>query len=143
VPINWAEVVGIAEQKAREYYEQYGEALTLRGLFYILVSENVIPNTVSAYKRLSEKLAKARYIGDFPFFLIRDTTRRTIYLESSTYYPTEPLSEEELRKIIESYISSYTNVSVNPWDDQPKRVIVVVANEALGDLVANFIREVW
>jgi hypothetical protein len=32
---------------------------------------------------------------------------------------------------------------VNPWEDQKHRVIVVVEKEALGDLVAQFIQEVW
>jgi 5S rRNA maturation endonuclease (ribonuclease M5) len=115
----------------------------LRGLFYILVSKNVIPNTVTAYQQLSSKLAKARYEGKFPWYLIRDTTRRTIKLEKETQYPDRPLTAEELRKILEYYIKNYVNVSVNPWEDQKHRVIVVVEKEALGDLVAKFVEEVW
>jgi 5S rRNA maturation endonuclease (ribonuclease M5) len=53
------------------------------------------------------------------------------------------LTAEELRKILEYYIQNYVNVSVNPWEDQKHRVIVVVEKEALGDLVAKFIEEVW
>jgi 5S rRNA maturation endonuclease (ribonuclease M5) len=32
---------------------------------------------------------------------------------------------------------------VNPWEDQPYRVIIVVEKEALGDLVAKFVEGVW
>jgi hypothetical protein len=64
-------------------------------------------------------------------------------LEKETRYPDRPLTAEELKSILESYIKYYTNVSVNPWEDQPYRVIVVVEKEALGDLVAKFIEEVW
>jgi hypothetical protein len=136
-------LVEAAYQAAREYYQQHGTSLTLRGLFYILVSKNVIPNTKSAYKRLSEVLARARYEGEFPWYLLKDATRRKIYKEIETRYPTSPLSPEDLRKLLESYINSYTNVSVNPWEDQKYRVIVVVEKEALADAIDKFIDEVW
>lgn len=137
------QLIEIARQEAEDYYNKHGTSLTLRGLFYILVSKNVIPNTVNSYKRLSAVLAEARYNGVFPWYLLRDSTRRFHYLETSTNYPTRPLTAEELRSIIEDYIRSYTNVSVNPWDDQNHRIIVVVEKEALGDLVTRFIEEVW
>ena len=137
------QLIEIARQEAEDYYNKHGTSLTLRGLFYILVSKNVIPNTVNSYKRLSAVLAEARYNGSFPWYLLRDSTRRFHYLETSTNYPSRPLTAEEIRKIIEDYIRSYTNVSVNPWDDQNCRIIVVVEKEALGDLVTRFIEEVW
>jgi hypothetical protein len=137
------QLIEIARQEAEDYYNKHGTSLTLRGLFYILVSKNVIPNTVNAYKRLSAVLAEARYNGSFPWYLLRDSTRRFHYLETTTNYPTRPLTAEEIRKIIEDYIRSYTNVSVNPWDDQNCRIVVVVEKEALGDLVTRFIEEVW
>ncbi len=51
-------LVEIALKEAEAYYNQYGTSLTLRGLFYILVSKNVIPNTVSAYKSFQMFLQK-------------------------------------------------------------------------------------
>jgi hypothetical protein len=137
------QLIEIAKKEAEEYHTKYETSLTLRGLFYILVSKNIIPNTVSSYKRLSAVLAEARYSGSFPWYLLRDSTRRFHYLETTTNYPTRPLTAEEIRKIIEDYIRSYTNVSVNPWDDQNCRIIVVVEKEALGDLVTHFIEEIW
>jgi 5S rRNA maturation endonuclease (ribonuclease M5) len=136
-------LVEAAYQTAMEYYQQHGTSLTLRGLFYILVSKDVIPNTKNAYKRLSEVLAKARYKGEFPWYLIKDATRRKIYKEIETWYPTSPLSPEDLRRILEDYINSYTNVNVNPWEDQRFRIIVVVEKEALADAIDKFIDEVW
>jgi hypothetical protein len=137
------QLIEIARQEATDYFTKHETSLTLRGLFYILVSKNVIPNTVNSYKRLSAVLAEARYNGSFPWNLLRDSTRRFYHLETLTNYPTQPLSPEEIRRIIEDYIKSYTNVSVNPWDDQNRRIIVVVEKEALGDLVTRFIEEVW
>ncbi|MCS7387134.1 MAG: hypothetical protein NDF55_10495 [archaeon GB-1867-005] len=141
--MDWSQVLKTALEEARKYWYQYSEPLTLRGLFYILVSKNVIPNTKSAYKRLSAVLAKARYRGEFPWYYLKDVTRKVQYLEPWTYYPTKPLSEEEILKIIEDYVNNHFDVSINPWDDQPKRVIVVVEKEALGDLVAAFVKEVF
>jgi vacuolar-type H+-ATPase subunit H len=140
---KWDYVVEVARREAEAYFNQYGTTLTLRGLFYILVSKNVIPNTVTAYHQLSAKLAQARYEGRFPWHLLRDTTRRSIKLEKETQYPDRPLTADELKSILEYYIKNYTNVSVNPWEDQHYRIIVVVEKEALGDLVAKFIEEVW
>jgi hypothetical protein len=137
------QLLDVVYDVAEEYYRQHGTALTLRGLFYILVSKGVIPNTVSAYKRLSEVLAKARYNGVFPWHLLKDVTRRKIEKETATYYPTSPLSPEDLKRILEEYINNYANVQVNPWEDQKHRVIVVVEKEALADAVDKFISEVF
>ena len=141
--VRWKEVLEEAYRSAYEYRMDYGESLSLRGLFYILVSKNVIPNTVNAYKGLSRVTARARYRGEFPWYLIRDTTRQYWYMEPLESYPSEPLSEEELKEWLEERIKSYTNVSINPWEDQPYRIIVVVEKEALGALVRSFIEQVW
>lgn len=44
----------------------YDTGVTLRQLFYRLVSEQVLPNTESAYKQLSARTAAARRDGTFP-----------------------------------------------------------------------------
>jgi len=141
--VNWKEVMKEAERVAKEYYRKYGQALTLRGIFYQLVSLDIIPNTKSAYKRLSAVLAKARYEGTFDWYLIKDETRPSYTLESFETYPTRPLSENELKKMLESYIDTYMDVEINPWEDQPNRVIVVLEKQALSDIVRRFIREVF
>ena len=141
--INWREVVREARKVAENFYTKYNEPLTLRGIFYQLVSLEVIPNTKSAYKGLSRVLSKARYRGEFPWHLIKDETRPRFTLETFEGYPTRPLSEDELKKILERYIESYMNVEVNPWEDQPYRIIVVLEKQALMDIVMSFIREVF
>ena len=60
--IDWPEVIG----RAREIVESYDTSVTLRQLFYRLVSAQVVPNTQGAYKRLSALTAEARRDGDFP-----------------------------------------------------------------------------
>lgn len=133
-------LIEIAMKEAEEYYARNNIAVTLRGLFYILVSKNVLPNTKSAYKRLSEVVAKARYEKKFPAHLIRDVTRASAYLEKTEFYPSE-LTEEQLKKLIESALENYSNYSLNPWKDQPKRVIILVEKEAQYELVKKVVAE--
>ncbi len=138
------DVVEVALRVASEYYEKHNAALTLRGLFYILANAmGLVPLTKSGYKRLSEALAKARYSGEFPWYLIKDTTRKVFHVENWTSYPDRSLSAEELLKKLEEYIDTYTSVTVNPWEDQSYRVIIVVEKDALVDVVMSFVREVF
>jgi hypothetical protein len=60
--IKWAPVVA----RAKEIVEGFNTPITLRRLFYLLVSEHVIPNRAKVYSGLSDKTAKARRNGDFP-----------------------------------------------------------------------------
>jgi hypothetical protein len=64
---EWPLVLGRAADIVREY----DTAVTLRQLFYRLVAEGLIPNTLTKYKRLSELTADARRQGKFPSLLDR------------------------------------------------------------------------
>ncbi len=65
--IDWPEVI---EQAASIVYS-YSTSVTLRQLFYRLVSAQVIPNSQAAYKRLSALTAEARREGGFPALIDR------------------------------------------------------------------------
>lgn len=60
--LKWEPIV----ERAAEIVSSYGGGVTLRQLFYRLLSESILPNTNSAYKQLSSKTAKARREGWFP-----------------------------------------------------------------------------
>ncbi|MEM4621026.1 MAG: hypothetical protein QW607_12545 [Desulfurococcaceae archaeon] len=130
----------VARREAEEYYIKNGIAITLRGLFYILVSKGYIPNTKYTYRRLSDILAEARYDGKFPPHLIRDETRSSAFLERVELEPEE-LSEEELKELIKSVLENRSRYNVNPWKDQPKRVIILIEKAALYDLVKKIVEE--
>ena len=53
---DWPSII----QRAAEIVLSYDTSVTLRQLFYRLVSEQTIPNTTTAYKRLSALTAQAR-----------------------------------------------------------------------------------
>lgn len=65
--ITWPDVL----DRARAIVESYDTSVTLRQLFYRLVSAEVIPNTVQAYKGLSRWTAEARRAGTFPALIDR------------------------------------------------------------------------
>ena len=74
--IDWPVVLDRAAQIVRSY----DTGVTLRQLFYRLVSEGAFPNTIGSYKRLSELTAAARREGSFPYLIDRG---RSIYRPSS------------------------------------------------------------
>lgn len=71
-----------AVESVLEDAERLGIKYTLRNVHYALVSANVIPNTVRAYKNLSATLDKARWEGYLPLDALDDLTRRPSALGS-------------------------------------------------------------
>jgi hypothetical protein len=61
-------------ERAADIVMSYDTSVTLRQLFYRLVSEQTIPNTTTAYKRLSDLTAKARRADEFPDLIDRGRT---------------------------------------------------------------------
>lgn len=95
---------------------------------------------MSAYKYLSRVVAKARYERRFPEHLIRDVTRAYANLEPLASLPRVP-AREELERELSSIVERYAGVRLNPWEDQEKRVIVLIEKEAQFELVKKLIRE--
>ncbi|MET7304673.1 hypothetical protein [Embleya sp. NPDC005575] len=60
--VHWPVVV----DRAREIVAEYDAGVTLRQLRYRAISEQLVPNTPSMYRRLSSRLAQARREGRFP-----------------------------------------------------------------------------
>ena len=77
--ICWSTVL----DQGRTIVARYDTRVTLRQLFYQLVSALILPNTTSAYKQLSHHIAKARRVGDFPALMDRTRSiHRPISFES-------------------------------------------------------------
>ena len=141
--LRWREVLEIARREALEYVSRHGISPTLRGLFYILVSKNVIPNTRSAYKVLSDVVSRGRYVGVFPWDLIRDESREFRWGESGSSVSDAErslemlsrMSEEDKKKLLRDYLLSLYGVRINKWEGQRYSVLVVVEKEALFDVV--------
>lgn len=65
--IDWNRVI----KRAHEVVDSYSTGVTLRQLYYRLVSEGLIPNNQNHYKMLSRKTAQARREGWFPALIDR------------------------------------------------------------------------
>jgi hypothetical protein len=65
--LDWPAII----DRARDIVLSYDTSVTLRQLFYRLVSEQLIPNTQAAYKRLPELTAEERRQGTFPELIDR------------------------------------------------------------------------
>lgn len=65
--IDWPAIV----DRAADVVRSYDTSVTLRQLFYRLVSEQLLPNTQGAYKRLSALTAERRREGTFPDLIDR------------------------------------------------------------------------
>ena len=89
--IAWPAVI----DRAAEIVESYDTSVTLRQLFYRLVSEQALPNTEGAYKRLSALTAEGRRSGGFPDLIDRG---RAIHRPPSFDSPTDAM-----RALIELY----------------------------------------
>jgi len=146
--VRWREVVEEAKKEAYKYYSAHGIPLTLRGLFYILVSKNVIPNTRNAYNELSRHVAEARYRGSFPWHLIHDKTRSiswgdvgySVVDAQRVVEELGRLTEEEKQRILEEYLKSRYSIRLRQWEGQPKRVMVVVEKDAVFDLFRDVVK---
>lgn len=95
-----------------------GYSLTLRQLFYQMVSRDVIPNKQSEYKRLGEALNHARLGGLIDWDAIEDRTRN---IRGVNHFvdPTQVL-----RAAADSF-------RLDKWANQPNRLEVWVEKDAL------------
>jgi len=105
-------------------YAAQGFDLTLRQLFYQLVSRDIIANKQSEYKRLGDIISNARRAGLVDWYAIVDRTR---HLRSNGHWET-------IADILRSAESSF---AVDKWDNQPYRVEVMVEKDALIGVIAS------
>lgn len=118
---------------ALEVFEQYDTALTLRQLYYRLVSKHLFPNTINSYKRLSRLMVKAREQGDVPLNCLEDRSRRILGRGDIGYTS----AEEFLKKRISALRESYKEFRMPMWGEQPNYILVSLEKDALSRLVSE------
>jgi hypothetical protein len=94
--LKWEDIV----LEAAAIVNSYSTSVTLRQLFYRLVSRGTLPNNQNAYKGLSKKTAEARREGWFPDLI--DRTRRI------ERYQTFSNPEQALRWLSQIYMRDRT-----------------------------------
>jgi hypothetical protein len=105
-----------------EEYQGQGLRLTLRQLYYQLVSRDVIPNVPRSYKNLSTLVTDARLAGVMDWDAIEDRVRR----------PNIPLEFRNLQHRVDSAIANYR---LDRWQGQDNYVELWVEKDALAGVL--------
>ncbi len=118
---------------AVDVFKQYDTALTLRQLYYRLVSKHLFENTMNNYKRLSRIMVKAREEGKAPINCLEDRSRRILGRGDTGYHS----AQEFIHKKLESLQDSWKGFSMPMWNDQPNNVIVSLEKDALSKIMSH------
>src|SRR5215212_2240896 len=111
--------------------------LTLRGLFYILVSKNILGNLHNRYRGLSRKLVEARKREEIDPDCIVDESRTIIDINDSFYSPEQLIDThlEVLKSLPEEYKTRY----IPRWYEQPHYVEVWVEKKAMAGVLKSIL----
>lgn len=109
-------------------YEKQGLTLSLRQLYYQLVTEKVLPNAVESYNRLGRAVNQGRLVGLLSWTSIEDRTRGLRGLE------TMSRPGQALERAANSYRRDL-------WEGQPYRPEVWVEKDALTNVIEGICNE--
>jgi hypothetical protein len=109
-------------------YQQQGYVLTVRQLYYQLVSRDVIPNTLQEYKRAASIINDAKHAGLIDWDMIEDRTRAFV----------RRASWNSGSDIIAACVQSF---HMDLWAGQENRVFVIIEKEALVGVLDQVCRE--
>lgn len=109
-------------------YEAQGYDLSLRQLYYQMVSRDLLPNVQKEYKRLGDLVNNARLAGLVDWDMIKDRGRKT---EHNSHF-------ESPSEILNLAASSF---AIDKWLDQPYHVEVMVEKQALEGVLIPVCKE--
>jgi hypothetical protein len=120
-------LVGQCNTIIKEYQAQ-GFVLTLRQLYYQLVSRDIIANKQSEYKRVGAILNDARLAGLIDWKAMEDRTRNV----ASVAHWASP--QDIITQVARQY-------HIDKWDDQPTRPEVWIEKDALTGVIEGVCSE--
>ncbi len=109
--------------------------ITLRQLYYQLVSRNIITNAPRSYDNFKNHMANARETGLIEYDIFEDRSRHTIVPSALSRYTDV---ESYVRKCVER---SLTTPTLDIWEDQPYHVEVWIEKDALVTLFSMVARK--
>lgn len=115
-------LIGIANEIVSDYQAQ-GYRLTLRQLFYQMVSRTIIPNTERAYKNLGDTISDGRLVGMLDWNAIEDRIR----------VPRVPQQFDSLSDLVDAALQAYRLLR---WEGQKHYVELWVEKDALAGVLA-------
>lgn len=104
-------------------YQAQGLRLTLRQLYYQLVTKNTIPNSEKSYKALGGLVSDARLAGKMDWDAIEDRVRRPRILEDFS----------SLKEMLEQNLRTYR---LQRWEGQENYVELWVEKDALAGVLS-------
>lgn len=107
-----------------ESYNEQGFTLTLRQLYYQLVSRDIIPNSQKSYNSIGKIVSSARDAGMIDWDHIEDRTR------SVKAYPHWKTEKDFMSSAVPQF-------KLDLWTGQETRVFVFVEKEALAQIVGK------
>jgi hypothetical protein len=108
-------------------YQSQGLRLTLRQLYYQLVTKNIILNLERSYKNLSTLVTDARMAGLMDWDAIEDRVRQ----------PRVPQEFKDLKELVEAALHAYR---LPRWEGQEHYVELWVEKDALAGVLAPIAR---
>lgn len=108
-------------EEARKVFLEAGVRMTLRQLYYQLVSRQIIENKLSEYQKLSRAMVLARQEGIIPWEWIEDRIRTPHYVSMWN----------GLGDFMETVRGAYRR---NIWEAQPRYIVVWVEKDALSGI---------
>lgn len=116
-----------------EILAEYYMPLTLRQIYYRLVSKLLIPNTVTAYKTLSKLMVKAREKGEVDESKIEDRSRQVLGIGDWGYEDFDTFLNERIQRLKDSW--QYWTRKL--WKNQPYNVLIALEKDALSRLFTD------
>jgi len=113
--------------------QQYSIKLTVRQIYYRLVSAGIIRNTRSSYNMLDKCLVNARLNGLIAFDALVDHTRNVQAGDKDWYWTPE----EFMKGRLEAMKDSSSQYEMPYWHEQPELVEVWVEKDALASLMSQ------
>jgi len=114
----------------KDIVRTYSTRMTLRQIYYRLVSKNLIPNNLNSYKNLSRILVGARERGEIDAHIMEDRGRETY--GGDWGYDTP---EEFIRSKLSGLKGAWSGYTREMWEGQPEYIEVWVEKDALSRLV--------
>lgn len=105
-----------------EYFEDRGYKLTLRQLYYQLVSKDIISNSVKEYTRIGNVVSRGRLAGLIDWEMIEDRLRVP---ESRGHWDSP-------KEVIESAVSAYYR---SRWENQRSYIEVWCEKDAVSNII--------
>jgi len=110
----------------KKIVDEFDTKLTVRQIYYQLVSKHLIQNVISQYQRVSKILVKARHEGEIAWRDIEDRTRQETGGDHSEETP-----EEHFKGALAYLKSCYEYFNLPMWKNQPIYVEIWFEKQAL------------